>query len=159
MKTLCAWCDALIREGSLPVSHGICVRCRQQFFKKDAGVSLQTFIDTFSFPVFVMGNSLQPIAVNKSGLESSHLASQITNDTTLGNIVECERARLPGGCGKTVHCSGCVLRKTLEHTNQTGDPAFMVPAAIYTNSQEVVLYVSTLKADGRIFVKLDKAES
>jgi hypothetical protein len=46
----------------------------------------------------------------------------------------------------------------METTNETGDPAFMVPATISTENEEVTLYVSTIKADGRIFVKLDKVE-
>ena len=27
---LCAWCNNVIREGSLPASHGICDRCSRQ---------------------------------------------------------------------------------------------------------------------------------
>jgi len=27
MKTVCAWCEKLIKTGSGPVSHGICERC------------------------------------------------------------------------------------------------------------------------------------
>lgn len=158
MKTLCAWCGLVIRDGSLPVSHGICVSCRDRFFKC-AGVPLQTFIDSFDFPVLVLGGSLQPVAVNKSGEEASHRSAQIQAPETLGDIVECEHSRLPEGCGRTVHCSGCVLRKTLEHTNNTGDPASLVPATISTDSSDIRLYISTIKVDGRIFVKLEKVES
>jgi hypothetical protein len=157
MKTLCAWCGSLIREGSPPVSHGICVPCRDHFFKQ-AGVPLQNFIDGFSFPILVVNHSLEPVAINKSGAETQHLIAGIIPATTLGNIVECEHSRLPQRCGKTVHCSGCVLRRTLEHTHESGDPAFMVPATISTDSSEVTLYVSTLKADDRVFVKLEKVE-
>lgn len=28
-KVICAWCDVVIREGVLPVSHGICPGCRE----------------------------------------------------------------------------------------------------------------------------------
>jgi hypothetical protein len=157
MKTVCAWCDAIIREGSLPVSHGICISCREHFFR-DAGVPLQTFIDSFPFPVLVLGSSLQPVAVNKSGAADSPAAAHLTPATTLGNVVECEHSHHQEGCGKTVHCSGCVLRRTVEQTNQSGDPAFLVPATISTESDDIRLYVSTLKVDGRVFVKLDKVE-
>lgn len=156
MKTLCAWCGLVIREGSLPVSHGICLSCRDRFFK-GAGVPLQAFIDRFDFPVLVLGSSLQPVAINKPGAEVSHRFAEIQPSETLGNIVECEHSRLPEGCGRTVHCSGCVLRKTIEGTNNTGDPVSMVPATISTDSSEVRLYISTLKVDGRVFVKLERA--
>ncbi len=157
MKTVCAWCGANIRDGSLPVSHGICVSCREHFFR-DAGISLQTFIDSFSFPVLVLGSSLQPVAVNRSGAVESPTAAQLTPTTTLGNVVECEHSHEQEGCGKTVHCSGCVLRKTVEQTNESGDPCFQVPATISTENNDIQLYVSTLKLDGRIFVKLDRVD-
>jgi hypothetical protein len=157
MKTVCAWCDAIIRDGSLPVSHGICVSCRDHFFR-DAGVPLQKFIDGFPFPVLVLGSSLQPVAVNRSGAQESPYAAQLTPAITLGNVVECEHSHQQEGCGKTVHCSGCVLRKTVEQTNQSGDSAFLVPATISTENEDIRFYVSTLKVDGRVFVKLDKVE-
>lgn len=157
MKTVCAWCDSLIREGSPPVSHGICALCRKRFFR-DGGVSLQSFIDSFPFPVLVMGNSLQPIAINKSGTRASDRPAEIHSGETFGNVVECEHSRLPEGCGRTVHCSGCVLRRTLEHTNESGEPEFNVPATISTETQDTAFYISTLKANGQIFVKLDKTE-
>jgi hypothetical protein len=156
MKTVCAWCGSLIRDGSLPVSHGICTACRNSFFMRE-GVSLQSFIDGFSFPVLVVNSSFEPIGINKSGNESSHLSVEITATTTLGNVVECEHSRLPQGCGKTVHCSGCVLRRTLEETNETGRASFMIPATITTNGGEVLFYVSAVKTNDRVFVKLDEA--
>lgn len=157
MKTVCAWCGTNIRDGSLPVSHGICVSCREHFFR-DAGMSLQRFIDNFPFPVLVFGNSLQPVAINRSGTLASPSTVQITPATTIGNLVECEHSHQQEGCGKTIHCSGCVLRKTVEQTNQSGDPAFLVPATISTENSDIRFYVSTLKVDGRVFVKLDKVD-
>lgn len=29
-KVICSWCDVVIREGVLPVSHGICPGCREK---------------------------------------------------------------------------------------------------------------------------------
>lgn len=28
MKVICAWCGFLIRDGGLPISHGLCLPCR-----------------------------------------------------------------------------------------------------------------------------------
>jgi hypothetical protein len=157
MKTVCAWCGAVIRDGDPPVSHGICPECRNSFFLR-GGVSLQSFIDGFPFPVLVVNSSFEPVGINKSGTESSHLTVEITDTTTLGNVVECEHSRLPQGCGKTVHCSGCVLRRTLEETNETGRAAFMIPATITTNGDEHLFYVSAVRTENRVFVKLDEVD-
>ncbi len=35
IKILCAWCGAVIRDGSLPVSHGICPSCEAKHFPKE----------------------------------------------------------------------------------------------------------------------------
>lgn len=32
LKTVCAWCEAVIREGEEPVSHGICKTCADEYF-------------------------------------------------------------------------------------------------------------------------------
>ena len=37
-------------------------------------------------------------------------------------MVECAHATEPGGCGQTVHCKGCALRRSVEHTHATGEP-------------------------------------
>jgi hypothetical protein len=34
--------------------------------------------------------------------------------------MECARARLPGGCGKTEHCKACAIRNTVMETHATG---------------------------------------
>lgn len=33
LKQVCAWCDATIQEGALPVSHGACSDCAKQWLK------------------------------------------------------------------------------------------------------------------------------
>lgn len=31
VKLICAWCSELLRDGTLPASHGMCSRCRDKF--------------------------------------------------------------------------------------------------------------------------------
>lgn len=31
---ICAWCDLVLRDGTLPASHGICPTCQQRVFEK-----------------------------------------------------------------------------------------------------------------------------
>ena len=32
MKTVCAWCQKVLKEGPEPTSHGICQPCTEKFF-------------------------------------------------------------------------------------------------------------------------------
>lgn len=33
IKLICAWCQRLLRDGTLPASHGICPDCQRVVFK------------------------------------------------------------------------------------------------------------------------------
>lgn len=35
MKTVCAWCNVVMKDGAEPVSHGICATCEAMFFPTD----------------------------------------------------------------------------------------------------------------------------
>ena len=50
------------------------------------------------------------------------------------------------------------MRKTLQATNETGLPEFMVPATITAQDEEIQFYISTVKTENRVFVKLDKVD-
>ena len=156
MKTVCAWCTAVIEEGEGPqVSHGLCQPCRMSMAVRDQ-VSLQRFLNAFDFPVIVLNESLKPVAVNRSG---SSLCKQVEADSTIGGVIECAHSRLPGGCGNTVHCSGCVIRNTLNETTKTGRAFSRVPARL-TTTEEVSLLVSTIKTDmSAVLLKLEKVWS
>ena len=34
-KIVCAWCNRIMREGVLPISHGICQPCKTEYEKAD----------------------------------------------------------------------------------------------------------------------------
>ncbi len=160
MKTVCAWCASVISLGddsnNLLTSHGICAPCRAILVTDEAqGQSLQAFIDTIPVPIVVLDGSLSPVCTNKSGRETFHLLDEELTHFTLGEVVECDNARLPEGCGRTVHCSGCVLRKTVTDTYATGHQVSMVPATLKAGDQNISCYVSAVKVGDCVVVKLD----
>lgn len=158
MKVICAWCGTLIREGddSL-VSHGMCASCRHNP-EMLHGKPLENFADAFPFPVVITDGSIRPVAINRSAYENLTNHQKITDYSTMGIMVECRHSREPGGCGKTVHCTGCVLRDTIAKTNETGEPFTDVPAKLNSAAEEVFYYVSTRKVDNHVLVKMVKAE-
>lgn len=156
MKTLCAWCRAIISDGEGPISHGICSSCKGSFAFQ-SGVDLRTFIDSLPFPILVLDNRLNPVCINNSGVAQLGKSAAELEQCSIGEIFECEYSRLPEGCGRTVHCSGCVIRKSITLTNETGQPQNMVPAILTTNDSVVAYYVSTTMADDCVVLKLEKA--
>lgn len=117
--------------------------------------SLQSFIESIPVPIVILNSSLLPMCSNKAGMESFHLLDVELASSTLGEVVECENSRLPGGCGKTVHCSGCVLRRTVTDTYNTGRQSSMVPAKLTTERGDVSYMVSAMKVGDCVVVKLD----
>ena len=156
MRTICAWCKAVLSDGDGPTSHGICVSCEASF-RLQGGVTLQEFIDTFSSPILVVGSTLDPTIVNRSG--AAQFGKSDVGEFSIGQVFECDNANLPGGCGRTIHCSGCAIRKTITQTTETGEPQSLIPALLTTNDSSVALHISTVKVDGCVVVKIDKSLS
>jgi hypothetical protein len=156
MKSLCAWCGSTLAEGlDKSVSEGFCSSCRAGFGAVSGGADFQEFIDAFPFPVLVLNELLQPVAVNKNG---AFLRTNVSKQSTIGQVMGCINSKLPEGCGNTAHCSSCVLRKSVTETNETGRPIVKVPATLNKISGESSLLVSTLKTDGStVIMKLEHA--
>ena len=76
-----------------------------------------------------------------------------------GDVFECKYAKLPGGCGKTIHCSGCTIRNTVTDTLQTGNSHSQVPATLNTYQQgesvDVEFLISTEKVNNVVFLKVE----
>jgi ferredoxin len=66
-----------------------------------------------------------------------------------GEALECGRSRLPGGCGKTVHCSTCAIRNTVTATHRTGQAMTRVPARLRRSDGVLDLLVST-QVEGKL---------
>jgi len=81
-----------------------------------------------------------------------------------GDAMECINARLPGGCGQTVHCQACALRNTLNNTIATGEDFVKVPAYqdVYQKDGSVArrfLLISTEKLEDFILLRIDELET
>lgn len=78
-----------------------------------------------------------------------------------GDVFECENAILPGGCGVTIHCSGCVIRNSVNETYKTGIPVYQRPAILnhgYTGiPTSVDLLISTRKAGNVVLLQVEQA--
>jgi len=77
-----------------------------------------------------------------------------------GNVLECAHARRPEGCGKTIHCSGCAIRRAVTRTYETGEPQSMVPATLHQTDLDdpsaIALRITTVKVDGTVFLRVDR---
>jgi hypothetical protein len=75
-----------------------------------------------------------------------------------GQVMECVYARHPGGCGQSVHCEACTIRRSVTRTHRTGEPVIDVESyqEIVTNDgpKRVLLRISTAKSQDSVLLKI-----
>lgn len=76
-----------------------------------------------------------------------------------GNVFECAFAKLPEGCGKTIHCDGCTIRNTVMDTLHTGISHLKIPAGLShgttDNCAQMQLLISTEKINDVVMLRID----
>jgi hypothetical protein len=165
MKRVCAWCRVemgIVAGSEQPdevVSHGICKRCIDNLTFQQ-GAPIQDYLDSIPVPVMAVDGNIIVGYVNAKGCEVLGKEAKEIVQHLGGNVFECAHARLPEGCGRTVHCSGCVIRRSVTYTYETGNPLSMVPAMLSRSSpadpSPVKLTITTVKAGSMVILRVDR---
>ncbi len=126
MKILCSYCLAELGDkppfDDLRTSHTICKACEAHFVPQWDGLSLSEYLDRFPQPVIVVNGQSVVTAVNQAVVDMSGRSREDLVGQLGGEVMECEYARLPEGCGQTEHCELCTIRNTIMTALQTGEP-------------------------------------
>ena len=169
MVRQCAWCGAEMEpvgdpsppDG--PVSHGICAPCAARL-TADLGVPVRRFLDSLDAPVLLVdveeGGRVR--VASEEALALTDRTPEEVADQLMGDVFECANATLPGGCGRTVHCSGCTIRRTVEETWHTGEPSVRTPATLRPAGPDenatIDLEISTERVGGRVLLRIDRID-
>ena len=164
MSRTCAWCKAELPTANGEPAHDItrcfCPACREFFSAPQTLKPLQQYLDEIGFPILVMDDDVHVLGFNKPA--RSLLGSQLEGcpERHGGDVLECAYARLPGGCGNTVHCKACAIRRTVANTHTTGVGQVNVPAYqdIVTPGgvREIRFLISTEKAGDFVLLRIDE---
>lgn len=164
IKRICAWCGKELdsTEGDKEetiISHGICDDCKSNILFQD-GVKINEFLSDLKDPVIVIGADNQIFAANKKAGIVLNKNVKDLKGLYAGDVIECENARLPEGCGKTVHCLGCALRQSITYTNDTGNSLQRIPAtfSLYDadKKESAKFLVSTEKVGDIVLLRIDE---
>jgi len=159
----CAWCNNELTPGEATkngrIAQSLCPACAEHFVFQ-MGVPLQKYLDSLPAPIFVVTGNTEVQAANTLGLQLLNKESQDVLRKLSGIVFECAYARLPEGCGSTVHCSGCAIRRSVYETYETGESRINVPATLACDpnnpSQDVVMMISTEKMGDVVLLRIDK---
>jgi hypothetical protein len=120
----CVWCRGALQSGEgqlLAQAPAICDTCAAVLSAVDR-TPLGDFIEKLDAPVLVVtGDCIATMANSRACVFLGKAAEKLVGRLA-GDVVECARAGEPGGCGQTVHCKGCALRNSVQHTHATGEP-------------------------------------
>ncbi|MBN2104037.1 hypothetical protein JW835_08370 [bacterium] len=77
-----------------------------------------------------------------------------------GDAMECVYARLPGGCGNTIHCKTCTIRNSVTETFNTGKSLRKVPAYLDQmqdeSVKEIKFLISTEMVNDIVLLRIDE---
>ncbi len=161
MRVVCSYCQrplgqkAPLSDGG--VSHGMCPACAEYFGAQWRGMSYDAYLGRFDFPVALMDGDVRVVAVNEPACALLGREAKEAVGLLGGDALECARARLPGGCGKTVHCATCAIRNTVTLTHRTGKAMARVPARLVRAAGVVDLLISTALRGDLVQVTIEPA--
>ena len=119
---------------------------------------LDEYLNGIQAPVTVVTPEGLIAAANDKGFELLGKKFVDIHGEKGGDVFDCEYARLPEGCGETIHCSGCTIRNTVMATLETGEAKRNVPAILnkhsVTGSKKFELLISTEQKGGVIFLTI-----
>lgn len=169
MKVICAWCGSVLRTvpSTSPVkgledSHGICESCAR-ILLEELGVPIEQFLSDLGVPVLVVDDDVAVVDANPSALSTLGGARETILGRLGGEVFECRNSRLPEGCGRTVHCSGCVLRQTVTSTWRSGRTHKRIPATLEVEREgtvgQVAFFVTTAKVGDKVLLRIDPPQA
>jgi hypothetical protein len=166
MKVVCAWCTLEIGEvthqddsQSFEVTHGICKSCKDYFFG-DRHLTLDKFLNRLEAPVLMVNAQGEVVLANDRALQLLQKDLAAVSGFRGGDVMECAYARLPGGCGNTLHCATCTIRLSVMETFKTGICLQQVPAYLnrlnHRSVRKIKFLVSTEKVDDIVLLRIDE---
>ncbi|MEW5870982.1 MAG: PAS domain-containing protein [Chloroflexota bacterium] len=169
MEKICAWCGKLLDE-SVPasehqnwVTHGICPDCAFHL-KAQIGIPLPDYLEGLDLPVLLVDGDGRVRSANQPARQLLKKPLPAIEGRLGGDVFECVHARLPEGCGHTIHCSGCTIRRTVTETLNTGQPRQRVPATLDQSlsddtsgkvSQRIRFLISTQKIGELVLLSVE----
>ena len=165
MKTVCAWCKKVMKEGSPSerdiISHGICENCSKVVTNFNF-TDLKTFLDTIKAPILLANENVTILSANEKAMQALGKSQNKLEHLLGGEVMDCKYSELPGGCGHTNKCTACTLRSAVEYTHKTGKPKTRVEAFQFKKQPDGYVRTkytfSTQKIGENVLIRVDGSE-
>jgi PAS domain-containing protein len=162
VKVICSYCRKIIGEkepiNDDSVTHGICQECYDYYEEQLNGLPLDKFLDRFEVPLFVVDKNVRIVAANKIFENMTGRSHRDVFGLLGGEVMECAYARLPEGCGETIHCLACSIRNTVMAAMESGEPQIQVPVKLRRESKEIGMVISAEKIGSFVRIIIESVD-
>ena len=159
MKIICSYCRKEMGEkeplDNDMLTHTICSECDTYFREQVEGLPIDRYLDKFEAPIIIVNADGRILASNKMAEDITGKSRQEVSGLLGGEALECVYARLPEGCGKTVHCETCTIRRTVITAMESGEPQLHKPVTLKQLGVEVNMVISTNKIGGLVRIVIE----
>lgn len=163
LKKKCAWCGAEMGDtpGSSktgkPITHGICEPCAAKLWG-GVGTRLDEFLATLGVPTLLVDGTGRVDEANQEAMDMVEKPGEEVRGRFQGEVFDCWNATLPGGCGCSVLCSACVVRRAVLDTYDSGTSLLGVPVVLKVREngkgKELKFALTTEKVGDRVLVRV-----
>jgi len=119
VKRSCSLCGNDFEEAEAPspdsMAGAVCDECARRLLA-ECGVELGRYLEGLASPVMLADADGVIVAASPQALETLGMEAAEVEGRLCGDVFRCVNASLPGGCGKTVHCRKCGLRRCIVAT-------------------------------------------
>lgn len=160
MIVICSYCRKFIREkeplANKNNTHGMCNDCYESRMKQLKGLSFDEYLEGFDIPVLIVDNEGRIVAANGNALALVDKPLEEVKGFLGGEALECVYSRLPEGCGNTVHCPACTIRKLVEKTRDTQCHYLNQQVFLTRDDKTLLLNVSTAYKEGMVIISISE---
>jgi hypothetical protein len=128
----------------------MCDECRAHFERQIDGLPLDHYLDGFDTPVMIVDGEGRLVASNERAAAMCGKPQRELFGLLGGEAMECGYARLPGGCGRTVHCETCTIRNAVTATLANRQDLPHARVKLKRENQEIEMTIGTTYLDGMV---------
>lgn len=137
-------------------THSMCEPCFAHFSRRWEGLRLGEYLDEFDVPVALVEGDSRVVAANQRMADLLGRSDREVQGLLGGEVFECVNSRLPGGCGKTVCCATCTIRRAVTRARD-GEDQVDVPAWVDRDGERLEVRISTSEQDGVVRLSILQA--
>ena len=133
MEKVCSKCRRVEgggEGGGAPTALHLCADCAAYERRLRARIPGREGLEKTSQPLLVTTCDGHVVAANAAFTAFAGHAVPELDGWLTGDALGCVRARLPGGCGRTMHCHACTIRRMIAEVGRTRLARWRVPAYI-----------------------------